>query len=491
VRLRQNWLCLLLCVSLVACSKRRDGANKAKGEETFHTKDMCGSVLDLPRSFTDFPQSHPDIMTYVTSDDMVVSHGCEEKSTWVMAPLRYFADKTFSEVVEPGLEAGATEGARFQESSTRAGAPMLFTRTVVLDNVRMIIAYSETPRAFLRLACGVGMSVRLNDEQLRARCLPLLQSARQTVPDATPTRWFTPPLTLDARSLREARSGHTTKLSPPPEDVYEGSPAPAPPAGVLERRTFRGPVGRLSAYLTPPPRDGKRHPAVVWAHGGFGGIDREFWEPAGRHNDQSAQAFRKAGLVLAVPSFRGENDNEGQPELYLGEVDDLLATVRYVAKLPYVDPTRIYLIGHSSGGTLALLAAELDAPVRAVISIGGDGDLTNTERLPKVVDLGDLRELSVRRAAPFVRSIRRPTFFFEGSLGANVGTAQWMEQEAKRAHVPFQAHLLRDANHFNILAPLTELIAQKILTDTGADTTLAFSPEELRALVFAHAPEGD
>src|SRR5207247_1321869 len=130
------------------------------------------------------------------------------------------------------------------------------------------------------------------------------------------------------------------------------------------------PAGNLVAYLTDDPRDGRRHPAVVWAHGGFGGIGAD--EVAA---DGYLDTFAKAGLVVMVPSWRGENDNPGKFELFYGEVDDALAAVEYVSRLPYVDPARVYLVGHSSGGTVTLLAAESTDRLRAAFSLAGAPDM--------------------------------------------------------------------------------------------------------------------
>ncbi len=38
------------------------------------------------------------------------------------------------------------------------------------------------------------------------------------------------------------------------------------------------------------------------------------------------------------------------------------------------------------------------------------------------------------------------------------------------------------ADHFSILAPLTELLAKKILTDSGPTTTIDFTQQEIDAL---------
>src|SRR5436305_14755455 len=101
---------------------------------------------------------------------------------------------------------------------------------------------------------------------------------------------------------------------------------------------------------------------------------------------------------MMFPSLRGGNDNPGQKEGFLGEVDDVLAARDFLEKQPYVDPKRIYLGGHSTGGTLALLVAECSDRFRAVFAFGPIDDVAgygrNSVFLP--FDLSDPREINVR-----------------------------------------------------------------------------------------------
>lgn len=79
-----------------------------------------------------------------------------------------------------------------------------------------------------------------------------------------------------------------------------------------------------------------------------------------------------------VPSFHAENDNPGQYEIFYGELEDLESARAWLAQQPYVDPNRIYLVGHSTGGTRALLASELSAKYRAAFFLGGIPDFKKT-----------------------------------------------------------------------------------------------------------------
>jgi dipeptidyl aminopeptidase/acylaminoacyl peptidase len=224
---------------------------------------------------------------------------------------------------------------------------------------------------------------------------------------------------------------------------------------------------------------------VVWAHGGFGGIGDHFWEVAPRDNDQSARAFREAGLILMCPSWRGENDNPGRFELFYGEVDDLLAARDYLSALPYVDPERVYFAGHSTGGTLTLLAAVSTDKFRAAFSFGGAPDLWTVVRDGKgygntPFDHRSRDEARMRSALPFVKAIRRPTFYFEGEDSGYNSDAARMQQLAQRAGVPFQAFQVRGGNHFDILDPLTRLVASKIKQDTEASCNITLTDEEVK-----------
>ncbi|MEO7329627.1 MAG: prolyl oligopeptidase family serine peptidase [Minicystis sp.] len=351
---------------------------------------------------------------------------------------------------------------------------------------RSTLMFTERAQSYYWIEYSSPASSWEADARSRSR---LIQSFHVTDPDADrgPVRWWHPPLKRDPRTLAQARAAFQTKVKGGrPTRGFDGDPAPSPPRGTFEKVEVQGPQGRLSAYVTPDPKDGKKHPLVIWAHGGFGGIDKWFWEAAPRRNDQSARAFREAGLVLAVGSWRAENDNPGDYELFYGEADDLLALRDHAAKLSYVDADRIYLAGHSSGGTLVLLAAEKSDGFRAAFSLGGSPVFDDPQTYARYggvpFDPTNHDETLLRSSAPFVRSVRRPTFYFEGSGSSSVGAAQWMADQAAESGVPFQAFVALQADHFSILAPLTELIAAKILADTGPTTNIAFTQDEIDRL---------
>lgn len=73
-------------------------------------------------------------------------------------------------------------------------------------------------------------------------------------------------------TLLDARRGFHTKLTP--NNYKPDGPAPAPSEPTFRLIHYPSPAGNLVAYLSKDPGDGKKHPALLWAHGGFGGIGK-------------------------------------------------------------------------------------------------------------------------------------------------------------------------------------------------------------------------
>src|SRR5512133_1706977 len=215
-----------------------------------------------------------------------------------------------------------------------------------------------------------------------------------------------------ALSLTEARRGFKTTVLR--QDAPK-EPVPEPPPRLFRIVRYDSSVGKMAAYLTPDPHDGKKHPAIIWITGGDCNTIGEMWEEAPASNDQTASAFRKAGIMMMFPSLRGGNDNPGVREGFFGEVDDVLAAADFLSGQPYVDPDRIYLGGHSTGGTLVLLVAECSDRFRAVFSFGPVEDVSGYGPEYKPFDSSSRRELQLRAPIRWLHCIKSPVFVFEGA----------------------------------------------------------------------------
>jgi dienelactone hydrolase len=282
----------------------------------------------------------------------------------------------------------------------------------------------------------------------------------------------------DKQTLAEARKGFTTK------NIKATAPSgalPEPPADVFIKTKFEAPVGQLSTYLTPDHKDGKKHPAIIWITGGdCNSVDDSIWKSAPPNNDQTASAFRNAGIVMMFPSLRGGNDNPGKREGFFGEVDDILAAADFLAKQDYVDPKRIYLGGHSTGGTLVLLTGEFSDRFRAVFAFGPADDASSYPAEYTPFNTKDRREVELRSPVHWLNSIKSPVFVLEGAVDGNARALETMKGRTKNTQVQF--FTVAGANHFSILAPTTRLLAQKILADTEEKCNIALTSQELNKL---------
>lgn len=273
----------------------------------------------------------------------------------------------------------------------------------------------------------------------------------------------------------QARHGFSTRVSDP---ASPSGPLPQPPPHWFVRSDYVNPQNyTLVGYISPDPADGKRHPAILWLSGGDTNTLGDFWTAGPDANDQSARAFREAGVVMAFVALRGGNGHRGQREFFLGEVDDVLAAVRQLAQIRYVDPDRIYLGGHSTGGTLALLAAAMGSHFRGVFAFGpvASVDFYPPEIVPVDFSRLDPMELKLRSPIHWLAGIGQPTWIIEGaSPPTNVGDLEALCAATRNPLV----HCLRvpGADHFGVLRPATQTIAAQI----AAGSDIALTPDGLR-----------
>jgi dipeptidyl aminopeptidase/acylaminoacyl peptidase len=283
--------------------------------------------------------------------------------------------------------------------------------------------------------------------------------------------------------LGRARAGFQTTITTKPDKP--GEAPDVPPAEIFKTVRYASNVGDLQAYLSPDPGDGKRHPAIIWITGGDCNSIGDVWSPHKRSNDQTAAPYRQAGIIMMFPALRGGNDNPGIKEGFLGEVDDVIAAARFLEKQPYVDPKKIYLGGHSTGGTLALLVAECTARFRNVFAFGPVDDVAgygpNSGFLP--FDIKNEQEVKLRSPIHWLASIQSPVWIIEGTKRPGNYYSLWqMERKCLNSHVHFLK--VEDTDHFSVLAPANEVIASKILRDAGAESNIFVTESQIANRLF-------
>lgn len=275
-------------------------------------------------------------------------------------------------------------------------------------------------------------------------------------------------------SFKEVHDAFTTTLD---REEHDDDPIPEPPEGLFDLVYYPSKAGDLAAYVSCDPDDGEKHPLIIWVVGGWGnGIDDFPFTYPEWDNDQTGSAFWQNGILTMYPSFRGGNGNPGYYETLFGEVDDIVSAYEYAASLPYVDPQRIYLGGHSTGGTRALLAAEYTDQFRAVFCFGAVDEIKYHNNSQFTFDTGNKDEYIMRSPVYWLNDIGSPVFLIEGREG-NSENLERMERSCQNDML--HCFVVENADHFSVLAPATGVVAQKILTDTGAEADIEITQGEL------------
>jgi dipeptidyl aminopeptidase/acylaminoacyl peptidase len=229
-------------------------------------------------------------------------------------------------------------------------------------------------------------------------------------------------------------------------------PAPEPdsmpraPEGVTVLTYPSGDL-RLVAWIARPATSATRRlPAVLFLHGGFS---------FGPHDWTMCQAFRDSGYVVMTPTFRGENRQAGAFSLFYDEVDDVLAAADRLAKEPYVDRGRLYVVGHSNGGTLALLAAMASKRFRGAVSFSGSPDQAIFCKYgfegPVPFDSTAVREYEMRSPLSYAASFHCPARAYYGTKEPHFHLSTQKMVAAARANGCDVEAARVEGNHFSAL----------------------------------------
>ncbi|MEF0939705.1 alpha/beta hydrolase family protein [Rhizobium sp. BR 362] len=210
-----------------------------------------------------------------------------------------------------------------------------------------------------------------------------------------------PPL-LTGDYAKERHKFRTDLLNKgPAPDKYEPLVAPSDADQIFYRSGLGGEL-ELVAWVSRYERTPKPKPAVLFLHGG-NAIGQGHWLPM--------KPYIEAGYVVMIPSMRGENGQKGNFSGFYDEVADVLAASNRLRHLPGVDPHRLFLAGHSVGGTLAMLAAMSAKRFRAAAPMSGNPDaFAFFHRYPEDIRFNakNPREFQMRSPVCYAHSFKCP-----------------------------------------------------------------------------------
>jgi alpha-beta hydrolase superfamily lysophospholipase len=131
---------------------------------------------------------------------------------------------------------------------------------------------------------------------------------------------------------------------------------------------------------------------------------------------------------VAESSYRGEDGSDGEVEVCLGEVDDVLAMTEVVRKQPYAESDRVAMLGVSHGGCVTSRAVEKGADVDLAATIAGPADWKTLMRSVK----GSLKDGPTR---PVLQQIKKNLVTkVEEAIGGTA--AQYPKRYAERSPDP-------------------------------------------------------
>lgn len=233
-----------------------------------------------------------------------------------------------------------------------------------------------------------------------------------------------------------------------------------------------GQVIRGCVYL--PDAAGKRVPAVLLLHG-FTGNRIE----AGFAFVQAARSLASRGIAAVTFDFlnSGESDGSFDQMLVSGELADALRMTEWLQGQPFVDRSRLGILGFSLGGLLASCVAARSSAFRALALWApstAENLSNNVCKRSNDCPTGEpvivgayamhkdfLKDLSQFDAVKDVTKRPRPTLLVQGTGDKAVTPAvsQKFVDAMKSASVPVDHHLIQDADHgFSTPATRKELI---------------------------------
>jgi dipeptidyl aminopeptidase/acylaminoacyl peptidase len=132
---------------------------------------------------------------------------------------------------------------------------------------------------------------------------------------------------------------------------------------------------KIHAWYLPAGHGQVPQPAVVWPHGGPTFQTYDVWDP-------SLQSISQSGFAVLAPNFRGstgygaEFRNMNLSDLGGGDLEDVVAGAKWLAKQREIDKSKIAVLGGSYGGYMTLIALtkkpEVFAAGVAYVPIGTD-----------------------------------------------------------------------------------------------------------------------
>ncbi len=214
----------------------------------------------------------------------------------------------------------------------------------------------------------------------------------------------------------------------------------------------------VAVALRKPKGDGP-FPAIIMFHGAPGGRGMEQlvgWS-RGATGGPVWERFLQEGFVVAVADYRGGDWNTVNVPSTPGQttaIDDGLAVIEHVRKLPYVDSARINLYGVSLGGNLVSFLISRVPEIHAAI-LGAPAPIwfLGMQRPgPGFPDLSGAKP-DAAVAAANIAPIRTPVLILVGEADGLLPLATALHDALAAAGKSVQMHVYEHGYHDFVLGP--------------------------------------
>lgn len=127
---------------------------------------------------------------------------------------------------------------------------------------------------------------------------------------------------------------------------------------------------KVVGFILKPKGEGSKFPVMIYNRGG----NREFAKITKKTQTYLSYLSSNNYVVLAS-QYRGNDGGQGREEFGGKDVNDVLNLIKMAKSLPFIDPTRIVMLGFSRGGMMTYLAIKHGAEIKAAAVVGGVTDI--------------------------------------------------------------------------------------------------------------------
>ncbi len=268
-----------------------------------------------------------------------------------------------------GATATLTSDGQTSKITAPPGAPLLVNDNMVAGFAQMPALLHATGSKKLTFACLCGeylaVPVTVTAQTATTATISVLGQTGTLTFD--PQSYVLQRFDLTAQQLSIVLSGYGTEPGALPSPAI-ATPVPMPPARYASRNvTIRADDGiALAATLTIPDAAPAKLPGFVFVHGS-GCIDRDETIGPNKVFAQLANALSNDGYAVLRYDKRSCGKSGGTYPVRDRLIADARDAIAFLRAQTGIDPSRIFVLGHSEGGELAPSIAIADGRLRGIV----------------------------------------------------------------------------------------------------------------------------